>query len=162
MSENILIEWTGKGAQHIATEHGKVFMIPEAITPVPIAIWETARPWFKDLIVTKGTVLTSEQASQGRFIEHAAKVEVEDVPAKKGPGGKVLETATSKATITDVKDIVDLPDSEARAILEKIVDPSVLETYLTSPELDDKPALKGAVDRRLSEVKEKGSKKKAK
>jgi hypothetical protein len=57
---------------------------------------------------------------------------------------------------------VDLPDSEARAILEKIVDPSVLETYLTSPELDDKPALKGAVDRRLSEVKEKGSKKKAK
>lgn len=156
MSEHILIEWTGKGAQHIATEQGKVFMIPEAITPVPLAIWETARPWFRDLIVPKGTILTDTQQSQGRFIEHAAKVEVEEIPAKKG------QAATSKATITDVKDLADLPDSEARVLLDKIVDPAVLEAYLTSTELDDKPALKGAIDRRLVEVKEKGSKKKGK
>jgi hypothetical protein len=159
MSDKILIEWTGKGAQHIATEHGKVFMIPEAITPVPLIIWETARPWLKDLIVVEGTILTEEQSSQGRFIEHAAKVTIEEVPEKKGQGGKVLEPKTTKATITDVKDLADLPDSEARAILSKIVDPAVLEEYLTSTELDDKPALKGAVDRRLTEVKEKGSKK---
>lgn len=159
MSDKILIEWTGEGAQHIATEHGKVFMIPKAITPVPLIVWETARPWFKDLIVAKGTVLTQEQESQGRFIEHAAKVEVEEIPAKKGQGGKILEPKTSKATITDVKDLSDLPDSEARALLDKIVDPAVLESYLTSTELDDKPALKGAIDRRLVEVKEKGTKK---
>lgn len=162
MSENILIEWTGKGAQHIATEHGKVFMIPEAVTPVPLVVWETARPWFKDQIVAKGTVLTQEQREQGRFIEHAAEIKVEEVPEKKGPGGKVVEAASTKATITEVKDLADLPDSEARAILEKIVDPAVLNAYLTSPELDDKPALKGAVERQLKVVEEKGTKKKGK
>lgn len=162
MSDNILIEWTGDGAQHIATEHGKVFMIPKAITPVPLIVWETARPWFKDIIVPKGTILTAEQISQGRFIEHAATVKVEDVPEKKGPGGKILEAATSKATITDVKDLADLPDSDARAILEKIVDPAVLGAYLESPELDDKPALKGAIERQMKAIEEKGSKKKGK
>lgn len=162
MSENILIEWTGIGAQHIATEHGKVFMIPKAITPVPLAIWETARPWFADIIVPKGTVLTKEQESQGRFIEHAAEVKVEQVPEKKGPGGKIVEKATSKATITNVKDLADLPDSEARPLLEKIVDPAVLTAYLESPELDDKPALKGAVERQLKVIEDKGTKKKAK
>ena len=49
---------------------------------------------------------------------------------------------------------------EARALLEKIVDPAILEAYLESPDLDDKPALKGAIDRRLSDVKDKGASKK--
>lgn len=162
MSDKILIEWTGDGAQHIATEHGKVFMIPKAITPVPLDVWETARPWFKDSIVPKGTVLTAEQLSQGRFIEHAATVEVVETAAEKGPGGKIVKAATSKAKISDVKDLADLADSEARAILEKIVDPVVLSEYLKSPELDDKPALKGAIERQRQTVLEKGSKKKSK
>lgn len=162
MSDNILIEWTGDGAHHIATEHGRVFMIPKAITPVPLIVWETARPWFKDIIVPKGAILTAEQISHGRFIEHAAAVKVEEVPEKKGPGGKVVEAASTKATITEVKDLADLPDSEARAILEKIADPAVLNAYLTSSELDDKPALKGAVERQLKVVEEKGTKNKGK
>lgn len=162
MSDNILIEWTGKGAHHIATEHGKVFMIPEAITPVPLTVWEAFRAWNKDLIVPKGTILTETQKSQGRFIEHAATVKVEEVPEKKGPGGKVVEQAAVKATITDVKDLADLPDSEARPLLEKIVDVEVLTAYLESPDLDDKPALKGAIERQIKAVEEKGSKKKGK
>lgn len=162
MSDKILIEWTGLGGQHIATEHGKVFMIPKAVTPVPVAVWEVARPWFQDTIVLKGTVLTKEQEDQGRFIEHAAKVEIEEVPEKKGPGGKILEKASTKTMLSDIKDLADLPDSEARAILEKIVDTAILTEYLDSPDLDDKPALKGAVERQLKAVEEKGSKKKGK
>lgn len=155
----VLLEWTGAGSKHIATELGNAFLITRSITRVPSDIWAIARPWNEDLIVPATQILSDKEKELGRIIEHGVKVEVENVPESKGPGGKVLSPARKVSKIVEAKDLKDLPDSEARAILSKIVDPAVLNGYLEDPSLDDKQALKGAIERRLKEVEEKGSKK---
>lgn len=157
-NENALIEWTGLGAKHLATEHGNAFCIPKAITPIPLAIWNTARPWVKDLIVTSKGAVEQVDLDHGRFIEHHLKVEVVEVPEKKGPGGKVLEEATTETRI-EAKDLADLEDSEARKMIALIVDPEILKGYLENPDLDSKASLKGAIERRLKEVEDKGTRK---
>lgn len=155
----VLLEWTGVGAKHIATEIGNAFLIPKSVTRVARGIWEIAREWHLDLIVPASQILTDTEKNLGRIIEHAIKVTTENVPEVKGPGGKIVTPARKVSKIVDAKDLKDLQDSEARALLSKIVDPAVLKGYLEDPELDGKDALKGAIDRRLKEVGEKGSKK---
>lgn len=156
-NENALIEWTGIGIKHIATPEGNATCFPGSVTPVPKVIWATCREWFKDLIVPSRGSVDQKALDHGRFIEHHLKVEVVEVPEKKGPGGKVVEEATTEIRI-GVKDLADLEDSEARQIIEKIVDPAVLTGYLESEVLDSKASLKGAIERRLKVVEEKGSK----
>lgn len=156
-NENALIEWTGVGAKHIATEHGNAFCIPKSITPIPSEIWSVARGWYSDLIVTSAASVDQKDLDHGRFIEHHLKAKVVEVPEKKGPGGKVVEEAHTE-TVLEVKDLADLEDSEARKIIDKIVDPAILTAYLENPELDSKASLKGAIERRLKVVEEKGSK----
>ena len=162
LPENVLIEWTGIGAKHIATEHGNAFLIPKAVTPVPVAVWETARPWVANLIIPNASAVSEADLNHGRFIEHHVKSETVVVPEKKGPGGKVTEPGSTTSKITDAKDLADLPDSEARLLIGKIVDPRILQGYLESESLDDKPALKGAIERQIKEVESKGAGKKAK
>ena len=162
LPENVLIEWTGIGAKHIATEAGNVFLIPKAVTPVPVAVWSIARPWVESLIVKDTRALPDAELNEGRFVEHHVKAETTVIPEKKGPGGKIVESAVTTVQITEAKDLGDLPDSEARALVAKIVDPLLLQGYLDSPALDDKPGLKGAIERRITEIETKGTKKKTK
>lgn len=157
-TENVLIEWTGLGAKHIATEKGNAFCIPKAITPIPVEIWSLARNWHKDLIVTNPALVEQVALDHGRFVEHHVKVSTVEVPEKKGPGGKVVEEATTE-TVLDAKDLADLEESEARTVIGKIVDPAILQGYLENPELDSKTSLKGAIERRLKVVEEKGERK---
>lgn len=162
LPENVLIEWTGLGAKHIATEHGNAFLIPQAVTPIPVAVWATARPWVSGLIIESASKVSEAQLKEGRFIEHHVKSETVVVADKKGPGGKITEPGSTAVQITDAKDLADLPDSEARLLIGKIVDPRILQGYLESESLDDKPALKGAIERQIKEVESKGAGKKAK
>lgn len=155
----VLLEWTGAGAKHLATEAGNSFLIPRSVTRVPAPIWEIARPWHTDLIVPASAILSDKEKDLGRIIEHGVNVSVETIPEVKGPGGKVVAPARKVSKVVDSKDLKDLPDSEARALLSKIVDPVVLQGYLEDPALDGLPSLKGAIERRLTEVKEKGTKK---
>lgn len=157
-NENALIEWTGLGIKHIATPEGNAICLPGAITPVPTAIWALSRDWFKDLIVTSTAGIDKKDLDHGRFIEHHVKVSVEEIPEKKGPGGKVVKEA-STGTVVEAKDLADLEDSEARKIIDKIVDPLILEGYLANDALDSKASLKGAIERRLKVVEEKGKRK---
>lgn len=163
LAESVLLEWTGIGAKHIATALGNAFMIPKSVTPVPVAVWELARPWIvaAGLLVPSKDGVSQEALDHGRIIEHGVKVEVIATPAKKGPGGKILEDATNVTTITAAKDLMDLPDSEARALISKIFDPLLLKSYLESPAMDAFPGLKGAIERQLKSV-EAGGKKKGK
>lgn len=158
MSDNALIEWTGIGATHIATPEGNAFCIPKAITPIPVAIWTIAREWNKHLIIASESEATKEQLDHGRFIEHHAEVTTETVDAKKGPGGKIIEEA-STTTVIEAKDLADLAETEARKVIGKIVDPQILQGYLDNPALDALPGLKGAIERRLKVIEEKGKKK---
>lgn len=160
LPENVLIEWTGIGAKHIATEHGNAFLIPKAVTPIPVAVWATARPWVANLIISSTSAAMEAELNEGRLIEHHVKSETVVVAEKKGPGGKVVEPGSTTVQITDAKDLADLPDSEARALISKIVDPLILEAYLDSPSLDDKPGLKGAIERQIKDVDVKGNGKK--
>lgn len=155
----VLLEWTGLGAKHLATDAGNAFLIPRSITRVATPIWEIARPWHTDLIVPAGEILSDKDKELGRIIEHSVTVAVENVPERKGPGGTVTAPARRSTKVTAAKDLKDLSDSEARTLLTKIVDPVTLEGYLKDPELDGLPSLKGAIERRLKEVQEKGSKK---
>jgi hypothetical protein len=161
LASHVQIEWTGIGAKHIATPKGNSFMIPKAVTPIPREVWELARPWIEaaGLIITHKSQANQEQLDQGRIIEHGIKVETVTIPAKKGPGGKILEEGSSTAKITEALALQDMPDSEARALIEKTFDPVLLKEYLESPELDAFPGLKGAIERQLTAV-EKGGKKK--
>jgi hypothetical protein len=156
LAENVLLEWTGIGAKHIATEAGNAFLIPGAVTPVPVAIWAIARPWNLPLIITDKNTVSEEHLKHGRLLEHYVKAETSEVPEKRGPGGKVTEEARVVTKITGAKDLQDLPDSEARKLLDKIVDIAVLQGYLDNPELDAFPGLKGAIERRITTVEEKG------
>ena len=156
MADNALIEWTGLGAKHIATQEGNAFFIPGAITPVPVAVWQIARPWVKDLIVEDARSLEQKDKDNGRFVEHFVSVEAVEIPEKKGGGGKIVEEARTEYSVS-AKDLSDLKDSEARAVIAKIVDIAVLESYLTSEALDAFPALKGAIERQIKDVNEKGT-----
>jgi len=156
---NVLIEWTGIGAKHLSTEVGNAFLIPRSITRVPTAVWEIVRPWNMDLIVPASQILSDKERDIGRIIEHSVTVTTENIPERKGPGGKVEAPARKTAKVTAAKDLKDLPDTEARALLSKIVDPVTLQGYLEDPELDGMDSLKGAIERRLTEVQKKGSKK---
>lgn len=159
VSPFVLLEWTGLGGKHIATEIGNAFLIPRAVTPVAREIWEIAREWHTDLIVPASQILSDTEKNLGRIIEHAVKIATENIPEAKGPGGKVITPARKVSKIVEAKDLKDLPDSEARALLAKIVDVAVLQAYLDSSELDAFAALKGAIERRIKEVEEKGTKK---
>lgn len=154
--ENVLIEWTGIGAKHIATPDGNAFLIPKAVTPIPTAIWATARPWVQGLIIESKDKASEAQLNDGRFIEHHVKIKTTEIPEKKGPGGKVIEDARVSVEIVEAKDLADLPDSEARALISKIVDPLILQGYLDSPSLDSFPGLKGAIERQIKDVETKG------
>ena len=157
-NENALIEWTGVGAKHLATDKGNAFCIPKAITPVPVEVWAIARAWYKDLIVLSKNDVSKEDLDYGRFIEHHIKATTVEVPEKKGPGGKVLEEASTE-TVLEAKDLADLEESQARKIIDMIVDPAILTAYLDNPDLDSKASLKGAIERRLKVVEEKGERK---
>lgn len=139
-----LIEWTGDGIKHFTHElHGSAFCIPGAITPVPVELWTAVRDWVKDLIVEDAKSLDDATKKQGRFVEHYVTV-------KKGPGGRVASVAA--------KDLVNLSDSEARAMVAKMVDIELLTAYLDSEDLDGRDVVKGAIERRIKEVEAKGSK----
>ena len=161
LASHVQIEWTGIGAKHVATPKGNAFMIPRAVTPIPREVWELARPWIEasGIIISSRTQATQEQLDDGRIIEHGIKVEVTNTPAKKGPGGKILEEGSSTAKITEALALQDMPDSEARALIQKTFDPILLKEYLDSPELDAFPALKGAIERQLKVVEAGGKKK---
>ena len=151
---NALIEWTGTGIKHIATGAGNAILYPKAITPVPKEIWEIARDWVSHLIVESVVGVDPKHIEDGRIVEHFVKVTKEEIPEKKGPGGKVVEEART-ATVVEATDISKLKDSEAKKIIEKIVDLEILAAYAESPALDDRPALKGAIERQIKEVEEK-------
>ena len=151
---NALIEWTGKGIKHIATEAGNAILYPGAITPVPKEIWGIARGWVAHLIVESAFGTEQKHLDEGRFIEHFVKVSTEEIPEKKGPGGKVVEEARTE-TVVEAKDLADLPESEAKKIIAKIVDLEILKAYSESPSLDGKTAITGAIERQIKAVEEK-------
>jgi hypothetical protein len=138
-----LIEWTGDGIKHFTDGVTSAFCIPGAITPVPVELWTTVRDWVKDLIVEDVKSIDEATKKQGRFVEH-------HVTVKKGPGGRVASVSA--------KDLVNLSDSEARAMVAKMVDPALLNAYLDSEDLDGRDVVKGAIERRIKEVEAKGSK----
>lgn len=156
---HVHVEWTGIGAKHIQTEAGSAFMIPKSVTPVRTEVWEIARPWVASLIITDTKSVTEAQLSEGRFLEHGITVEVVSTPAKKGPGGKIVEEGSTSTKITSAKDLMDMADSEARAIISKIFDIRILQEYLESPDMDAFAGLKGAIERRIVEIEKKGAKK---
>lgn len=162
LASHVHIEWTGIGAKHINTEEGSAFLIPKSVTPVHPAVWEIARPWLVGLIIKDPRACTEAELNDGRLIEHGFTVDTVVVPPKKGPGGKILEEGTSSTKITSAKDLQDMEDSVARALIAKIFDIAILQEYLTSSVLDASPGLKGAIERRIVEIEKKGAKKAAK
>lgn len=156
VAENALIEWSGQGIKHIATPAGNATLLPGAVTPVATAVWAIARPWLESLIVKSLDAVSEVDKKHGRIVEHFLKAETVEVPEKKGPGGKVIEDAHNETKIVIAKDLGDLSDSDARAIIGKIVDPAILEGYLASEALDGK-GLKDAIERRIKAIAEKGA-----
>lgn len=156
---HVHIEWTGIGAKHIQTEFGSAFLIPRSVTPVRTEVWEAARPWLASLIINDTKSHTDAQLADGRLLEHGITVEVVTIPAVKGPGGKIMSEASSTTKITSAKDLMDMADSEARAIIAKIFDIRILQEYLESPEMDAFAGLKGAIERRIVVIEKNGAKK---
>lgn len=143
-ASHALIEWTGLGIKHFKADNvGEAFCIPGAVTPVPVELWAAVRDWVKDLIVEDAGDLSKAAKDAGRFIEH-------HVVIKKGPGGRVSAVLA--------KDLPDLQDSEARALIAKMFDTELLTAYMDDGRLDGRPALLGAVERQIREIEKNGTK----
>lgn len=132
-SEFVLVEWTGTNLKFLLDP----IYLQHGINRIPVAFWTENRRHFLDKIVTVDQFLSEADRKAGRIIERFATVETskETVPARKGPGGMVLEPASTVSTtvVKKAKDIQNLAPSEAVSIVSQIFDMALLKSLNKLP-----------------------------
>jgi len=155
-SDFIFIEWTGLHILHI---DAPVFLVP-GVNRLESAFWALHRQDLLDRIVESSDGLSEEDKKAGRIIERFASVEtkVEQIAAKRGPGGVVLEPSRTEAvtTVKAAKDIADIEPFEAANLVRRIFDPKLLEEINLMP-LD--ASVLAAARTQLAEIEKKNKKK---
>lgn len=112
LSENVIIEWTGDCIKHIPER----IILNTGTNEVPRKLWEASRWMVEDLIATGP--LDDKARKEGRIIEHGIDATTEQVPEKKGPGGKVVEEAKTVTKIKTAKGLADYDQEKAIELVQ--------------------------------------------
>ena len=110
LSESVILEWTGDNIKHVPEN----IVLNTGTNEVPRKSWEASRWMVEDLIAKNPT---EAERKEGRIIEHGIDATTEQVPEKKGPGGKVIEEAK---TITKIKAAKGLADYDQEKAIELV------------------------------------------